>query len=627
MKKILIALITLVPIFAFVNVKANTEIEVIGEVTFEDQKYDFTFLEFSNQTESTVVNIYTTEGFKSINMITTETMGIKAPDSKVKFTIEKDGTEKVYEYTSPSIWLIHGVYDTEVRVTHETINGTEQDMFSLTYKVENQEKISIDYIEKAAIVKYSIDGVEETHLAKSRNANGLLYPDKEGFVFDGWYIDSELKTKLEIPFTIFTDMVLYPKWKEKIDPIELTIDNRKVIVNKGEEINLDYFIPFNDDYTFNGWFLDSDSKERLDDNVFLENTKIFSNFRPYVYFYTNVDDYREHAKVLVNSFGKVTFIPTPPVKNGFKFLGWKDINGNSIDLKEFQTEKNAQLYADFERTDSVIISLRNITGFIKKIELDFEYDASEVGNVINILDLLDDKFTIVTGYKFLGFFTNPQRTEKVDVENFEIPSSDITLYPIWEQGGKVTVSFETNMDGVEYDPIEFVVSTLKFSDLPTPIKYNYAFLGWYADEELTEEVNAYHLNSSEDFVLYGKWLENAAILYFEMNGGGKIAPIVNKFGDKINLPLHLPARKGYIFTGWFYDNELTQRIDKDDVFTMTTSTTIYAGWELDEDYEEPIEDVDNTEKYITYAIYGVIGLIGIGIVGAIFFPKKKKGRR
>lgn len=64
---------------------------------------------------------------------------------------------------------------------------------------------------------------------------------------------------------------------------------------------------------------------------------------------------------------------------------------------------------------------------------------------------------------------------------------------------------------------------------------------------------------------------------YNTNGGEAIGSTSHTKGTVVQLD-KVPVREGYIFTGWYSDEALTQKIDS---LTVTASTTVYAGWNKD----------------------------------------------
>ena len=64
-------------------------------------------------------------------------------------------------------------------------------------------------------------------------------------------------------------------------------------------------------------------------------------------------------------------------------------------------------------------------------------------------------------------------------------------------------------------------------------------------------------------------------LSFETNGGSEIETLRKLRGTRIDLSGYVPTKDGYVFTGWFADSSLTEKVTSVD---LNSDTTVYAGW-------------------------------------------------
>ena len=67
------------------------------------------------------------------------------------------------------------------------------------------------------------------------------------------------------------------------------------------------------------------------------------------------------------------------------------------------------------------------------------------------------------------------------------------------------------------------------------------------------------------------------ILNFDVNGGTSVNAVSKTSGAKITLD-QTTRREGYLFTGWYLDAELTEKVES---VTLTKDMTVYAGWQPD----------------------------------------------
>ena len=116
----------------------------------------------------------------------------------------------------------------------------------------------------------------------------------------------------------------------------------------------------------------------------------------------------------------------------------------------------------------------------------------------------------------------------------------------------------------------------------TVTKDNHTFEGWFYDAAFTQSVdwNA-NCTQTSNFILYAKWTLNQVTVYFNTNGGNSIPSQQITIGDAMSTvqPATNPARTGYNFEGWFYDEALTNAVKWDTSCTATTDFTLYAKWE------------------------------------------------
>ena len=88
-------------------------------------------------------------------------------------------------------------------------------------------------------------------------------------------------------------------------------------------------------------------------------------------------------------------------------------------------------------------------------------------------------------------------------------------------------------------------------------------------------------------------------LTFDTNGGSEIASILRAEYTTVDLSDYKPTREGYEFTGWYADEDLTEKITS---IRLTRNTTVYAGWEEIKEnpstgFENPFTDVSESDWF------------------------------
>lgn len=83
--------------------------------------------------------------------------------------------------------------------------------------------------------------------------------------------------------------------------------------------------------------------------------------------------------------------------------------------------------------------------------------------------------------------------------------------------------------------------------------------------------------------------QSTVIISFNTDGGEPNFPnLTLKVGDGIILPEEEPKKDGFVFTGWYLDNECTTKLNPN-VYRAVSSKTIFAGWESVETYPHAIK--------------------------------------
>lgn len=149
----------------------------------------------------------------------------------------------------------------------------------------------------------------------------------------------------------------------------------------------------------------------------------------------------------------------------------------------------------------------------------------------------------------------------------------IALSACGEEG--YTVSFDSvggsNVDSVIVMPGEKVTA-------PTaPTKDGYVFMGWYNG---TTVWNFETDTVESDMTLIAKWTSSvdadAVTVTFDSKGGSTVDPVTVGRGVYVGAPT-TPAKPGYTFDGWYYNNEVFNFENT----VVVKDMTLIAKWSLD----------------------------------------------
>lgn len=113
-----------------------------------------------------------------------------------------------------------------------------------------------------------------------------------------------------------------------------------------------------------------------------------------------------------------------------------------------------------------------------------------------------------------------------------------------------------------------------FSDVTFPVGPDESITGWYFDAANTQKANSVTI-SGQNVTLYAK-VEKGYWITFDANGGSYTAPVFYANGTAAAAPVTNPTLPGYSFDGWYLDKDCTNPANFSEI---TTSTTVYAGWE------------------------------------------------
>lgn len=355
----------------------------------------------------------------------------------------------------------------------------------------------------------------------------LPTPTKDGYIFAGWYYDSELTKKVDVD---------------------------------------SYFdIPFTREYDENGCtkLVTTTLYAKWDEIVYEESFEDYqcpTGISPYKIVYNsnggNIIDSFSHCGGCLYKENPV--IPTPS-REGYKFAGWyydskfknkvntKYATGITYtkvyDTHGCQAQATVNLYAKWTKIKNEDISCSNDINNLKVI---FNTDGGT--NIEPVLycsncDISTTKIptTLKEGYTFDGWYYDTELTKKVSGTDFSeiiftqkydnnncLLLTEVNLYAKWnkniepdtenektdkDEKKKITIIYDT--DGGEKISNESICNNCgNKTELKSPTKEGFNFVGWYYDKEYTKKVNVkyledleegYVLSVNQELVLYAKW--------------------------------------------------------------------------------------------------------------------------
>ncbi len=418
----------------------------------------------------------------------------------------------------------------------------------------SQDTVQIIFNSKQYNVTYVLNGAKNNVNNPSTYYEGSYYnlydaTAPNGYVFEGWYTDSNFKgsRKTAITANDKKDLTLYAKVTkeatdgdddEDIDDGEEEEDegNIKYVLNGGTNNKNNpksytpgkttkLLNPTKEGYTFGGWFTDSRFTGRKVTSI-SKNSKgkltFYAKWTPikYTVKFNKAGGNGSMASMKVEYGTKVALKTNTLKRKGFSFAGW---NTKSNGAGESYT------------------------------------DGQVIYNLVN--------------------------------QNGKI----ITLYAQWE-ALPYTVKFDTNGGTFDGDKLitYYVTDKVKTIKLQKPVKDGYVFNGWYKQYSYgrySGKVSQIYKNNAQDYTLYASWTEIKYTVKFNGNRAtnrAKMNNLVKKsVVETVVLPENKFERKGYRFVGWntkangrgiFIEDE-AELLYPEFITKNGQTVTLYAQWE------------------------------------------------
>ena len=181
---------------------------------------------------------------KTIVAMVTNT-GTESATGTVALLNEEGKLLTLYSFTDlerEKTTIIEMPLDADILDTTLTVTVITQQEEMYTY--DNTDTVYIPVEEGFHMINYVLDGGIQninnpTVYYEADEDIVLLNPVKDGFDFDGWYTDMDYTTKVtHIDTSSATDMTLYAKWVEKIEPLEISATVDKNQINIGDSVVL-----------------------------------------------------------------------------------------------------------------------------------------------------------------------------------------------------------------------------------------------------------------------------------------------------------------------------------------------------------------------------------------------------
>ena len=213
-----------------------------------------------------------------------------------------------------------------------------------------------------------------------------------------------------------------------------------------------------------------------------------------------------------------------------------------------------------------------------------------------------ETYSVIDAEPYLAHFTHNHKEIITDTDytaktGTSSQAKSLVLYGAIQ---KFSVTYTDGIGGTSfenqvYSDLRRGTPTPAFSG-GTPTRSGYIFKGWLPEVDATVTANAVYTaqwTPESSGGIGGGVPATKYKLHYESNGGTTYPDEYYTYGTVVTLD-KVPTRASYIFTGWYADKELTQKVTS---VTMTSDKTVYAGWEA-----TGVPDMLNGDDHYAYVI-------------------------
>ncbi len=223
-----------------------------------------------------------------------------------------------------------------------------------------------------------------------------------------------------------------------------------------------------------------------------------------------------------------------------------------------------------------------------KLTIDFDPNGGDgyiesISIVFNKSKRLPKCIFTRNGYSFIGWNTEKEGSgtsysDEATFSNSVDENRSVTLYAQWKKIDNASqIRYELN-GGVNNAGNPSSLQWGKTFTLLNPTRNGYKFAGWYGDSKFRVKHAKVIGKQGINYTLYAKWTPNTyKVKYVYPKGAVKGKnPTSYKPSDATKI-LQPAVRKGYAFTGWYTDVNLTNRITQIESGSYG-DITLYSGW-------------------------------------------------
>ena len=554
--------------------------------------------EYSYKRDIRVTRVYTPNRYE-INFDYTAILNIPS------ITVEYDSTFNCpipSSSTSDSSVFIGWYYD-GTRITDEY--GSALKPYDYTESIRVYPKFNSDFTittSKIVRVNFETNGGTQVESQLVSSDSPMRFPEiptKNGYIFVAWYKDPEFVEQFQFDETLDESITLYARWAELAEYDEL-IEINNLLGNY---------------YVGNTYFTYYVFVPRISQDLTFYSTG-GGDVIGYLY-----DETKINQLAMDDDHG-----------DDFNFKMTYSVKANTLyylAVKSYSAGFDALIYIKGDYEDTSLQPSVTINNFTQSVKYNKEFEVPVVE---------------IEGYRFEGYYLADTivpitTSDGKSIGNYRY-AEDIALYP-WYTLETYTITYldENGLYLWTGNPESYTIENN--ITLSPASKYLYTFVDWYDNPEFAGDPIRTIANQTGNLVLYAKMIPAVcsvrideyispsafAIVTFNSNGGTSVdSQVLDVDSPKLIFP-SVPQKTGYIFKGWYIDQECTKRFEFHE--RITESIELYAGWErIPTDGGEcyTISPMNYSSRLNPYTLYTTnTGTSVYGVHNHIYFASQKGG--
>ena len=334
-------------------------------------------------------------------------------------------------------------------------------------------------------------------------------PEKQGYVFDGWYTDSALGTSWNAEEPVMQDLTLYAKWTAGTSAYTVEHYRQDVTGDGYTKVDADtQNLTATTDTTatavakeYTGFTENTTHEARVPSGTAAANgslvLKLYYDRDTYEVSFDLGEAAGDVPPAQTIRYGGTAQVPEAPTREGYIFDGWYTNDGMTEKWdSDAEVTEALCLYAKWtaaEASYTVEHYQQDVTGDgYTKVNSDTENIASTVGAEVTAV-----------AKEYTGFVENMTHADRI--ASGTIPASGTLLLKLYYDRETYSVSFDLN--GAEGTSPE--VQSVRYGanvTLPNePVREGYNFAGWYQEEACETEWKFETDTVKKELTLYAKW--------------------------------------------------------------------------------------------------------------------------